>query len=245
MSTTIGRLTVLMFAVMLYAGAVRAQTPEQQRQMEYERQQREYWRAQEQQRQEQQRQQQIMNDNARRQQEESARASRSAMPQSPGAMAPPAGGRAMGSGVPGGAAGANLERARQDWLKRPALAAASNPLLGTWTRPATRANPNDSFAQLGALMKGGLCEVFFSGDAVFEFRPGALVGIDKRTHRVEPLDQVEYRGGAKQVVVIPKATLKLIVFDFDGPDRIRWQGQNCSLSRVGGASQAAAQGSRR
>jgi hypothetical protein len=47
-----------------------AQTPAQ---MEYERQQREYWRQQEQQRQEQQRQQQLMQDNARRQQEESSR----------------------------------------------------------------------------------------------------------------------------------------------------------------------------
>lgn len=245
MKTNAVALTIISLAMMLGAGAVRAQTPEQQRQMEYERQQREYWRAQEQQRQEQQRQQQQMQDNARRQQDESARASRSAMPQAPGAMSPATGGGAMGGGSAGGAAGANLERARQDWLKRPALAAASNPLLGVWTRPANRTNAADPFAQLGALMKGGLCEVFFSGDAVFEFRPGALVGIDKRTHRVEPLDQVEYRGSAKQVVVIPKATLKLIVFDFDGPDRIRWQGQNCSLSRVGGASQGTAQGSRR
>ena len=47
-----------------------AQTPAQ---MEYDRQQREYWRQQEQQRQEQQRQQQLMQDNARRQQEESSR----------------------------------------------------------------------------------------------------------------------------------------------------------------------------
>ena len=50
--------------------SVTAQTPSQ---MEYERQQREYWRQQEQQRQEQQRQQQLMNENARRQQEESSR----------------------------------------------------------------------------------------------------------------------------------------------------------------------------
>ena len=51
-------------------GLSSAQTPAQ---LEYERQQREYWRQQEQQRQEQQRQQQIMQDNARRQQEESSR----------------------------------------------------------------------------------------------------------------------------------------------------------------------------
>lgn len=239
MKTNAVVLTLLSLAMMLGAASAHAQTPEQQRQMEYERQQREYWRAQEQQRQEQQRQQQIWNDNARRQQEESARATRSAMPQGPGATGPTTGGAAMGGGSPGGAAGANLERARQDWLKRPALAAAQNPLLGAWTRPAARTNAADPFAQLGALVKGGVCEVFFSGDAVFEFRPGALVGIDKRTHRVEPLDQVEYRGGAKQVAVIPKATLKLIVFDFDGPDRIHWQGQNCALVRVGAAVRAA------
>lgn len=54
-----------------------AQTPAQ---MEYERQQREYWRQQEQQRQEQQRLQQLQNDNARRQQEESSRFMRGTAP---------------------------------------------------------------------------------------------------------------------------------------------------------------------
>lgn len=244
MNRHVGKLLALAIASTAL-GLAHAQTDAERARMAYEQQQRDYWRAQEQQRQEQQRQQQVSNDNARRQQEESGRASRGAMPQSSGATNPAPAGGAMGGGTMGGAAGANLERARQDWLKRPALGAAQNPLLGGWTRPAARGNANDPFAQLGALMKGGLCEVFFSGDAVFEFRPGSMVGIDKRTHRVKPLDQVEYRGSAKQVVVIPKATLKLIVFDFDGPDRIRWQGQNCSLSRVGGASQAAAQGSRR
>ena len=41
--------------------------------MEYERQQREYWRQQERQREQQQQQQQLMNENARRQQEQSSR----------------------------------------------------------------------------------------------------------------------------------------------------------------------------
>lgn len=62
-----------------------AQTPAQ---MEYERQQREYWRQQEQQRQEQQRQQQLMNENARRQQEESNRAARAYAPGSPMGQSP-------------------------------------------------------------------------------------------------------------------------------------------------------------
>ena len=61
-----------------------AQTPAQ---LEYERQQREYWRQQEQQRQEQQRQQQLMQDNARRQQEESSRINAPAG-QTPGGAAP-------------------------------------------------------------------------------------------------------------------------------------------------------------
>jgi hypothetical protein len=213
---------------------IQAQTPGQ---MEYERQQREYSRAQEQQRQEQQRLQQTMNENARRQQEESARAAR-------GAATPPGtGGPAMGGGVPGGAQGAQLEQARQAWLKRPPLAPANNPLIGTWSRPASAtARSQDPFAQLGAMMKGGLCEVLFSSDGLFEFKPTALVGIDKRTRRADVLDQLEYRGDAKRVVVIPKASFKLMVFDFNGPDRITWAGQNCTLQRVGAQAHA---GSRR
>jgi hypothetical protein len=213
---------------------IQAQTPGQ---MEYERQQREYSRAQEQQRQEQQRLQQTMNENARRQQEESARAAR-------GAATPPGtGGPAMSGGVPGGAQGAQLEQARQAWLKRPPLAPANNPLIGTWSRPASAtARSQDPFAQLGAMMKGGLCEVLFSSDGLFEFKPTALVGIDKRTRRADVLDQLEYRGDAKRVVVIPKASFKLMVFDFNGPNRITWAGQNCTLQRVGAQAHA---GSRR
>lgn len=229
----------LVLAVVL-AQAALAQTPAQ---MEYERQQREYWRQQEQQRQEQQRQQQLMNENARRQQEESRRAMQGQNAGQGVGMGASMGSRpALGGGgaVPGGAAGAQLEQARQTWLKRPPLATAQNPLLGAWTRPQAKLDPNNPFAQAGALLKGGLCEVFFSGNAVFEFKPAALVGIDKRTRQAQTLDQVEYRGDAKHVAVIPRSTLKLIVFDFDGPDRIRWSGQNCTLTRVGGQGTAKA-----
>lgn len=239
MNQTIPCATIVSLALMLGAGAAQAQTPEQQRQMEYERQQREYWRAQEQQRQEQQRQQQTMNENARRQQEESRRAM-----QGSGQGAGMGGGPALGGGgaAPGGAAGAQLEQARQDWQRRPPLAPDRNPLIGIWTRPGSPASAsNDPFAQLGAMMKGGLCEIMFSSDGMFEFKPGALVGIDKRTRRADVLDQLEYRGDAKRVVVIPKASFKLMVFDVEGPDRIQWAGQNCTLVRVG----ALAQGQRR
>ena len=87
-------------------------------------------------------------------------------------------------------------------------------------------------------MKGGLCEVLFGG-GVFEFRADRLVGSDQQTGAQE-LDRVEYRGDARRVAVIPKTTFKLIVFDFDGPNRINWAGQNCVLVRVGAAPAIAA-----
>jgi hypothetical protein len=124
------------------------------------------------------------------------------------------------------------------WEKRPALPPDRNPLLGKWTRPAsTRTNSSDPFAAVLALAKGGLCEALFGG-GVFEFRPDRLVGLDERTPPQE-LDRVEYRGDAKHVVVLPKKSLKLIEFDFEGPDRINWASQKCVLVRVGAASSSA------
>jgi hypothetical protein len=218
-------LVVCATAFTVAAGLSPAQTPGQ---MEYERQQREYWRQQEQQRQEQQRQQQLMQDNARRQQEESSRIN-----------APSGGGGAGGASA--GARGQSADpsnaaawsAARAMWEKRPALAPENNPLLiGRWTRPAdTPAKSSDPFAGLVALAKGGMCEVLFGG-GVFEFRRDTLVGMDQRTPEQE-LDKVEYRGGGKHIVVLPKTSIKLIEFDFETPDRIRWTAQpNCVLVRV-------------
>jgi hypothetical protein len=233
------RSAVRVLVGMTLTGAVgigAAQTPAQ---MEYERQQREYWRQQEQQRQQQQQQQQLMNENARVQQEQSRRAMESTKPS--GSYAP---GAAQGSPGAGPGAGADptgaqaLSAARAMWEKRPALPPDRNPLLGKWTRPAsTRTNSSDPFAAVFALAKGGLCEALFGG-GVFEFRPDRLVGLDERTPPQE-LDRVEYRGDAKHVVVLPKKSLKLIEFDFEGPDRINWASQKCVLVRVGAASSSA------
>lgn len=133
-----------------------------------------------------------------------------------------------------------LDAARRNWLHKPALPANRNPLLGKWARPASsHGNSSDPFAQLGAMMKGGLCEVMFGSDGVFEFRPHSLVGIDQSMGEQE-LDEVEYRGDAHHVVVLPKSTFKLMVFDFDGPNRINWSGQNCALVRAGPPSAGAA-----
>lgn len=222
-------------------GVSSAQTPAQ---LEYERQQREYWRQQEQQRQEQQRQQQLMNDNARRQQEESARAARALIPKSPSDEPTPSRGAsgAYGSSGGGDTSGAQAaSAARAMWEKRPVLPADRNPLLGKWMRPAsTRPNPNDPFGAVTAMAKGGLCEVLFGG-GVFEFRPDRLMGMDERSPPQE-LDRVEYRGEGKRVVVLPKKSLKLIEFDFEGPDRINWASQKCVLVRVSAASGSAATG---
>jgi hypothetical protein len=46
------------------------------------------------------------------------------------------------------------------------------------------------------------------------------------------LDRVEYRGDAKHVVVLPKATVKLMEFDVEGSNRIDWKSQNCVLVKV-------------
>jgi hypothetical protein len=219
-------------------GLSSAQTPAQ---LEYERQQREYWRQQEQQRQEQQRQQQLMQDNARRQQEESSRIN---APSGQGGSYAPApqgssGGAPGARSDPTGAQAASAARAM--WEKRPALPTDRNPLLGKWARPAsTRPNPNDPFGAVTAMAKGGLCEVLFGG-GVFEFRLDRLMGMDDRTPPQE-LDRVEYRGDAKRVVVLPKKSLKLIEFDFEGPDRINWASQKCVLVRVGAASSSASTG---
>ena len=208
-----------------------AQTPAQ---MEYERQQREYRLQLERQQQQQQQQQQLMNENARRQQEQSSRSNAPAG-QSSGGYAP---GAAQGAGGGDPTGGQAASAARAMWEKRPALPPDRNPLLGKWTRPAsTRTNSSDPFAAVFALAKGGLCEALFGG-GVFEFTPDRLVGLDERTPPQE-LDRVEYRGDAKHVVVLPKKSLKLIEFDFEGPDRINWASQKCVLVRVGAASSSA------
>jgi hypothetical protein len=201
--------------------------------MEYERQQREYRLQMQRQAEEQQRQQQIMNENARRQQEESRRLNSNPSSGMSGQSGTP------NHGTPGRSAGGshaaadNLSAARASWQKKPPLPPEQNPLLtGKWTRPAsTQGKSSDPFAALAAMAKGGLCDVLFGG-GTFEFRQDRLMGMDARTPPQE-LDRVEYRGDSKHVVVIPKATVKLMEWDVEGPNRINWKSQKCVLVRAG------------
>ncbi len=139
------------------------------------------------------------------------------------------------------AAVAAYENARRNWLKRPPLPAEGNPLLGSrWMRPAsTQGNPADPFSGLMALAKGGLCDLLFGG-GMFEFRAGSLVGMEPNGSGEQELDRVEYRGDAHHVVVLPRTTMRLMEWDVEGPDRIRWASQNCVLVRAGGAASARA-----
>jgi hypothetical protein len=159
----------------------------------------------------------------------------------PGQDAPymPRGGGGLSSGQ--AAVVAAYQKARQSWLKRPPLPADRNPLLGSrWMRPAsTQGKSGDPFSELMALAKGGLCGVLFGG-GMFEFRAGALVGMEPNGSGEQELDQVEYRGDAHHVVVLPRTTMSLMEWDIEGPDRIRWASQNCVLVRAGGAPSARA-----
>lgn len=219
---------------------VQAQTAAQ---MEYERQQREYWLQQEQQRQEQQRQQQLMNDNARRQQEEGNR------------FNVPPGGQGGGTRAPQGATGgvpAGTD-VRAIWQRRPPLPPERNPLLGRWNPQgadpaASNATPagdmsklfGAEFANMTKSIVGGtlqsVCDSMF-GRGIIEFRPRTLVAIG-RDGSESVLNHVEYRGGGDRVAVLPQdpGSVGVMVFDFNGRDRIIAAGVGCVMARTGSAA---------
>jgi hypothetical protein len=159
----------------------------------------------------------------------------------PGQSAPARPGGTYGSSGGDSAVAAAYENARRSWLQRPALPADRNPLLGTrWVRPAsTQGKPGDPFGNLMTLAKGGLCDLLFGG-GMFEFRAGTLVGMEPNGSGQQELDRVEYRGDAHHVVVLPRQTVRIMEWDVEGPERIRWASQNCVLVRAGGAASARA-----
>ena len=154
-------------------------------------------------------------------------------PMTPG-QAPAMPGRTTGQSGGDAAVAAAYENARRSWLARAPLAADRNPLLGSrWMRPAsTQGKPGDPFGNLMTLAKGGLCDLLFGG-GMFEFRAGALVGMEPNGSGEQELDRVEYRGDAHHVVVLPRQTVRIMEWDVEAPDRIRWASQNCVLVRAG------------
>ena len=195
-----------------------AQTPAQ---MEYERQQREYWRAQEQQR-EAERVRQQQQDNARRQQEEF---NRSTQPSRPGS--PAEAGRAPNAGSAGGAGGGAMPPACH---RKPLSTGERNPLLGKW-RPEKGLEGGDSIEKVMRLPFAGPCVQFQLG---IEFREREIgTGI-------VPAPAHYVRDGDDWLVCLPAAQ-NALRFRVQDPDRLLFAGQ-CTLVREGSSAAAAATG---
>jgi hypothetical protein len=197
-----------------------AQTPAQ---MEYERQQREYWRAQEQQR-EAERVRQQQQDNARRQQEEFNRSMR---PSAPGSPADAERARNAGSAGAGGGGGAMPAACRL----KPLAAGERNPLLGKW-RPEKELEGRDSIEKLMRLPFAGPCVQFQLG---IEFREREI------GTAIAPAPAHYVRDGDDWLVCLPASDVKVLRFRVQDPNRLLFAGQ-CTLVREGSAAATAATG---
>ena len=71
------------------------------------------------------------------------------------------------------------------------------------------------------------------GRGLLEFRAKALVSLG-RDGSESVLNRVEYRGGGNRVVVLPQepASVGVVVFDFERPDRIKAAGLGCVMKRA-------------
>ena len=215
------------------AAEAHAQTPS----IEYERAQREYWRAQEAQQMEQQRRaQEEFNGRQKATEEENRRFADSmkGITSLPNPPPPPSGGNELA---------ATVAKARQDLEKQPPLPAQKNILLGgQWVRER-KAKPargsGNPFAELEAMITAPACEMLI-GDGSMEFRPDRMVGHDKGIGATD-MGEVSYRGNDQVVAVLPKQGIKLLMYTIKGPDRIEdAYMKDCTLVRVGGASAARA-----
>jgi hypothetical protein len=185
-------------------------------QLEYERQQREYWRQQERKREEERRQQQIWQDDARRQQEQSNRARTSTPSSSPDLATP-----SRGSGAPRSSGGdaAALCKAH------PVGAGERNPLIGGQWRPVN-APTGDAFTQLFQMATLGVCAVFQAG---IEFR--------ERTH-VNAIGEFPIQYGHKGDVWFACFPDTTFAFRVENTNQISVAGVDppCRLRREGAAS---------
>jgi hypothetical protein len=178
--------------------------------MEYERQQREYWRAQEAKREE----ERIRQLNEQRRLDDE-RAVREANKKAGTIFDVPSAAPAPSVGGGNAAAAQAIEKARRDFEKQPKLPAERNRLLGRWKLDTAKPGPsNELMALLGA---GSVCEMLW-GTAAWEFQPAALRHVDAMGNMVIG---AEYRGSSERVAVLPREFFRLLVFDFVGPDRVR------------------------
>ena len=208
----IAMLAGVVFGVPTYAHHTTDHTNQQ---LEYERQQREYWRQQEQKREEERRQQQIWQDNARRQQEESNRARASTPNSSPDVPTP-----SRGSGPTRSSGGDAAALCKS----HPVRAGERNPLIGGQWRPLN-APTGDAFTQLFQMATLGVCAVFQAG---IEFR--------ERTH-VNAVGEFPIQYGHKGDVWFACFPDTTFAFRIDDANQISVAGVDppCRLRRLGAA----------
>jgi hypothetical protein len=125
------------------------------------------------------------------------------------------------------AARREVAEARRMWEKQPPLAPNRNPLLGKWV--LQRSNSPTQNTLLGVIAQAGAlsCGILF-GEGVIEYRETVLAD-----GAGNALDQVQYRGANNRVAVLGTRGVQLAVFDFEGPNRIKPAGFDCTLVRAG------------
>ncbi len=208
-----------------------AQSDAERARMEYERQQREYWRAQEAQRLEEARRQQQWDEHLKREQENQKKHEfrmDAGIPTGPSDSA-------VGSGprVSGDPSAAEMRALREKLLAQPALAPERNPLLGRW-RVASSGTParKDDVAQLLGMLAnpgGAVCRMVF-GDGITEFGAKYWASIDG--HGNDSLGGIAYRTDGKRVWAIPDKGIELMGFDLSAVDRaVSVNLENCVLVR--------------
>ena len=148
---------VVLIAVVSQASPALAQSDSERARMEYERQQRESWRAQEAERMEQQRRQQIYDEQRRRDEE----ASKSGFKMGGGTSGPSSSSSPSAGSSGGSPAAAAIEKARRDLEKQPPLPADRNKLLGRWKLDTAKRRPANALEEIMQPFGAGACSMVF------------------------------------------------------------------------------------
>ena len=207
---------------------------------DYERQQREYWRAQEAERMEQQRRQDMNDEQRRRDEEASKRRFRL------DGGVPPAGGAPS---YGGGSQAPDMRALGKEMLRLPPLPVERNVLLGSWrlegggprsgvaefaiTGRGATPGLGEMMGMLGDMQSGKMrCDMSFGRGITFTpttFSSGGAAGIAE--------GPIAYRSRKKQVIVaIPgDSRANPMPFTIEGPNRIVWA-DTCALVRVGASA---------
>lgn len=218
-----------------------AQSDAERARMEYERQQREYWRAQEAQRLEEARRQQQWDEQRKREQENEKNQFRM-FGETP--TSPSGGGAGSGAGAAGGTSTAEMLALRKKLLAQAALAPERNPLLGRWrVDGGGKSARKDELGQLLGMLAnpgGAVCKMVF-GDGIIEFLPKTWASIDGYGN--DSLGPIAYRADGKRLWAIPDKGIELMGFDLVDRNRVVLVNlENCALVRVTAAVSTAQAG---